>query len=932
MHKCFQAAIWLVLAVFALAGCVSSPPATVAESPSTEPQDPDVAALVGRGDIDGVRNLGKGRALVNKPGADGSYPLHAAALLADPQMATLLLDQGAEPDPRDARGRTPLRRAMESGNLKTASLLVSRGANPFIADASGVSPLDDALAKGPESLAAVVQAGTIDAAGPDGRTAIHAAADRLLLPVVSYLLTLGPDLSIRDKAGRTALDCALLHPDRKESAQIAQALVLKGAVPGFGDFGWFIQASRSGDWARPRFEEGDTVLHKAVRNGLKGFVVFFLDEKVPVDVKNAAGATSLHEAVRGGRFDIAELLLSRGANPNARDGLGNTALHIALPETGRREGVELLIRYKADLSLKDRSGNTPLHVAVLLGYPAETAPLFLSAGSFVDSANAEGDTPLALAVRKLRPDWCRFLVDKGANVFARNSTGLTPLAAALRIGPEAVDPLLTPATVRSRDDSGNGLLHSAVLLKAIPETLKLMIERGVDPTWRNNEGDTPLHLAVRTDQVDSALALMAAKSDIYASNVKGATPLGLALGAPSNPKRWFFTEEVLKSRDGAGNTPLHFAAAEGLAQASAFLLSIGASPEARNADGQTPLHAAVRKDAPDCIRALVSAGADLSARDLSGATPLHSAVYWNARKSMEALVLAGADTNARDFAGASPLFLAVRRQDATVALWLLERGADPSARNDAGRTPLHDAAANGDLAVVRLLLAAGANPNSRGDGGATVLHGAVAADQVSVIAALTARGADIHARNFAGETPLTLALNRGPEVLGALLGGDAVRSVDSDGRSVLRVILEAKPSPEFVDIALKAGAPTGDRDRMGATALHAAVSQAYSEIARRLVAGGADIFARDRDGNSPLSLAMAAGTDLLGSIVSASNVNSKDLLGNRPLHYAALAGNVQAAEYLLSLGADRTSRNSAGDSAADTAARRGFKELAEKIR
>ena len=884
------------------------------------------------GDLSAVRNLGKGRVLVNKPGANGDYPLHKAAIQASPEMAGLLLDQGALIDPRDAKGKTPLRRSLEAGTLQTAALLASRGADLFAADTAGTAPLDDALAKGSEGLAAVVKAGNVNAAGPDGRTSLHAAADRLLLPALNYLLTLSPDLSIRDKAGRNALDCALLHPSRKESAQISRLLVLQGAAPGFGDFDWFILAARSGDWGRPRFSEGDTVLHRAVRNNLKGFVEYFLDEKVPVDLKNAAGATSLHEAVRAGRYDIAELLLSREANPNARDGFGNTALHIALPESGRREGVELLIKYKADPSLKDRSGNTPLHVAVQLGYGADTAPLFLDAGAFVDAANAEGDTPLALAVRKLRPDWSRLLVGKGANVFARNSTGQTPLSAAIAIGPEAVDPLLTPVTVRTRDDSGNGLLHAAVLLKAIPETLILMMERGVDPSWRNNSGDTPLHISVRTDQTDASLALLAAKTDIYAANVKGETPLRLGLASPSNPKRWFFTEAVLKSRDGAGNTPLHYAASEGLAQAVSFLISIGAAPEARNADGQTPLHSAVRKDSPDCIRALVSAGADLSARDLTGATPLHSAVYWNARRSMEALVLAGADLNARDFAGASPLFEAVRRQDASAVRWLLERGADPSARDDGGRTALQDAAGNGDLESVVLLMASGASPNTRGDGGSTALHQAVAADRTNVIPALIARGADIHARNFSGETPLTLALGRGTEVLKALLSGDGVKSVDSDGKSVLRVILEAKPSVGIVDLALAAGARTGDRDRSGATALQVAVSQGNTEIVRRLVAGGADIFARDRDGNSPLSLAMAAGKETLAAVVTASNVGTRDLLGNSPLHFAAQTGNTAAAEYLLSLGADRAARNSGGDTASNVAQKRGYTDLAAKLK
>ncbi|MCK7539850.1 MAG: hypothetical protein MZV63_57570 [Marinilabiliales bacterium] len=50
------------------------------------------------------------------------------------------------------------------------------------------------------------------------------------------------------------------------------------------------------------------------------------------------------------------------------------------------------------------------------------------------------------------------------------------------------------------------------------------MERGVDPSTRNNAGDTPLHIAVRTDQTDSSLALLSAGTDIYAANVKESPP------------------------------------------------------------------------------------------------------------------------------------------------------------------------------------------------------------------------------------------------------------------------------------------------------------------------------------------------------------------------------------------------------------------------
>ena len=39
------------------------------------------------------------------------------------------------------------------------------------------------------------------------------------------LLALGPDLSVRDGSGRTALDAAFLHPGNVEGAAIAELLV-----------------------------------------------------------------------------------------------------------------------------------------------------------------------------------------------------------------------------------------------------------------------------------------------------------------------------------------------------------------------------------------------------------------------------------------------------------------------------------------------------------------------------------------------------------------------------------------------------------------------------------------------------------------------------------------------------------------------------------
>jgi ankyrin repeat protein len=73
---------------------------------------------------------------------------------------------------------------------------------------------------------------------------------------------------------------------------------------------------------------------------------------------------------------------------------------------------------------------------------------------------------------------------------------------------------------------------------------------------------------------------------------------------------------------------------------------------------------------------------------------------------------------------------------------------------------------------------------------------------------------------------------------------------------------------------------------------------------------------------------MNAGTDSLKALVTAAGIAAKDKLGNGWLHYAALAGNADAATWLLAAGADRAAKNISGETASDIAAKRGKTDLA----
>ncbi|KDQ08695.1 hypothetical protein BOTBODRAFT_84408, partial [Botryobasidium botryosum FD-172 SS1] len=96
----------------------------------------------------------------------------------------------------------------------------------------------------------------------------------------------------------------------------------------------------------------------------------------------------------------------------------------------------------------------------------------------------------------------------------------------------------------------------------------------------------------------------------------------------------------------------------------------------------------------------------------------------------------------------------------------------------------------------------------------------------------------------------------------------------------------------------------------GRTILHGARSSIGSDEASLLLNAGASVNAVDRNGLTPLHLAVSCHgyvdlIPLLALLVSAgADVNATNANGSTPLHLAALHGNILASEYLIGAGAD----------------------------
>lgn len=159
----------------------------------------------------------------------------------------------------------------------------------------------------------------------------------------------------------------------------------------------------------------------------------------------------------------------------------------------------------------------------------------------------------------------------------------------------------------------------------------------------------------------------------------------------------------VSARNADGETPLHRAVEKGMRELAVLLLKAGASVSARANSGETALHLAALHADPWYVDLLLAARADPRARNDDGETPLHWAALTGNAATAAQLLARGADANIRDIRGNLPLHGAADGGDADTVQQLLKHTAEPQARNRDGRSAAEIARGRGHAAVERLL-------------------------------------------------------------------------------------------------------------------------------------------------------------------------------------------------------------------------------------
>ena len=190
--------------------------------------------------------------------------------------------------------------------------------------------------------------------------------------------------------------------------------------------------------------------------------------------------------------------LADGGSPDKADQHGRTVLsHMA--GQGRVDIMTLLLEHGADVEQPDDVGDTPLSYAAVNS--REATLLLLEYGAEVDAPNAlNKQAPLMRAAYWGCVPMMEVLLAHGAQADARTAFGSTVLMNAARnqhIG--AVAMLLDrQADVNARDHDGNTALHHAVMPcspTGQEDLVRLLLEHGANPDLVNKAGTFAENLA-----------------------------------------------------------------------------------------------------------------------------------------------------------------------------------------------------------------------------------------------------------------------------------------------------------------------------------------------------------------------------------------------------------------------------------------------------
>ena len=305
-----------------------------------------------------VAGLRSHKVLRETSDAEGSRPLHVASILALPEMAKVLLNDGATVDARDNWGRTPLMVAIIHNQRPGMLTLLDGGADIAAVDAHSKTPLHWAAKKNRVDMLQILLEKGADRTAFDsnGDLPIHVAAREGHVEAIECLLNEKMQPDVQTKYGETLLHLAVLANHQNVAEYLLKNNVNVNA--------WSIPHSYKYDASNVNHKSLPSTmpvipLHYSCIKGYFEMTLLLLDHAAWVNAAPDNGTSPLMMAVECGDTNLVCLLLARGAKVNAAiPGSCITAIHISC-RRGDLETTQVLIQHGAKRVVRTSDMRTP---------------------------------------------------------------------------------------------------------------------------------------------------------------------------------------------------------------------------------------------------------------------------------------------------------------------------------------------------------------------------------------------------------------------------------------------------------------------------------------------------------------------------------------------------------------------------------------------
>jgi len=155
------------------------------------------------------------------------------------------------------------------------------------------------------------------------------------------------------------------------------------------------------------------------------------------------------------------------------------------------------------------------------------------------------------------------------------------------------------------DDYGNSVLHVALLERTTDEIVKVIIKQGAKINAVDNNGKTPLRLALDLELWGPVKIIADSGADPFFVASDNRSPAEIAFSKGEIGIKAVFSGRAISAKDNSGNTILHYAARLGGPEMITILLELGANRSIKNITSESPNDIAVRwnrRDNSDLLR------------------------------------------------------------------------------------------------------------------------------------------------------------------------------------------------------------------------------------------------------------------------------------------------------------------------------------------